>query len=123
MLLRGECRDRSPSLGCQVEFFISDARVKVYAAEGFLMMEFDGRRVALQPSLSVLRYRLDPAALRLFFGETLHPANIISTLLLQRKPVEGSKELLRRSLRKTTARWRNPCAHNAYFQRCQNYHY
>ena len=47
VLLRGECRDRSPSLGRQVEFFIFDARVKVYAAESFLIMEFDGRWVPL----------------------------------------------------------------------------
>ena len=59
----------------------------------------------------MLRYRLDPAGLRLLFGETLHPANIISAMLPERKPVEGSKEVLRRSLRKTTAQWRNPRAH------------
>lgn len=50
VLLRSQRRDRSPSLGCQVEFFISDAQVKVYAAEGLLIMEFDGRWVPLQPS-------------------------------------------------------------------------
>jgi len=41
----------------------------------------------------------------------LHPANIIIALIPERKPVESSKELLRRSLRKTTARWRNLRAH------------